>query len=365
MAAGDPTSDNQGSVASDKSARRPSDKAAFSDIADRGSVDSGVSTALAVQSPPASSSGSLNGILADAELRADAEGAYSFNTMRAYRADWADWTAWCARRGCPSLPAEPRALRDYLVDLASSLKLSTIRRRLAAIARAHKLAAQPLDRLDPVVYHALRRLGREQAHAPAGRAEVMTADIAAMLKHVRPGIAGLQDRAVLLLGYAGGVRRSELVALELPHDIEWKRDGILLKLRRSKGDQLGRGQEVAVAYGKHEATCPVRALKKWLQGSGISSGPLFRAVEHGRIGAEALSDKAVYRLVKRLAEAAGLDPAPLGAHSLRVGHVTQARANGALREDAQRQLRHKRAETTEGYDRGKALRSTTSSKLGL
>src|SRR5579883_178506 len=147
----------------------------------------------------------------DPELRADIEGSYSLNTMRAYKADWADWCAWCERNGKPPCPAEPRALRDYLVDLASTVKLSTLRRRLAAIGRAHRLAGLHLDRLDPAIYHALRRLARERGSAPKGRAELMTADLAAMLRVVPKSLRGTRDRAILLLGFAAGLRRSEIV----------------------------------------------------------------------------------------------------------------------------------------------------------
>jgi site-specific recombinase XerD len=284
--------------------------------------------------------------------------------MRAYKADWADWCAWCARHGKRPLPAEPRSLRDYLIDLAVVLKVSTLRRRLAAVGRAHKLAGYQLDRLDPAIYHAMRRVARAKGQAPAGRAELMTADLLAMLKGLTPDLRGVRDRAILLLGFAAGLRRSEIVDLKV-NDIEWRRDGVTLKLRRSKTDQEGRGQEAGVLYGKRQGTCPVRALKRWLEAAGHRDGPVFRAVARGRILERGLTGWMVWDLVKRCAARAGLDPKQLGAHSLRVGHVTQARANGADLSHAKRQLRHKRLETTEGYDRGRALRDSTSGKLGL
>jgi site-specific recombinase XerD len=308
--------------------------------------------------------GELAGFLQDPELKEDFRGAYSLNTMRAYRADWADWCAWCARHGKRPLPAEPRAIRDYLVDLAAGKKLSTIQRRLSAIARAHKLAGVQLDKLDPTIWHALRRLRRQATHAPQGRAELMTGDLVAILKVIPQDLRGLRDRAILLLGFAGGLRRSEIVAFEV-NDLEWRRDGIKLRIRRSKGDQEGEGQEVGILYGKKESTCPCRALKRWLEASQICDGPVFRAVVGDQVGERRLSDKIVWKLVKRYAARAGLDPSKLGAHSLRVGHVTQARANGADLAHAKRQLRHKRIETTEGYDRNRSLRDSTSGKLGL
>jgi site-specific recombinase XerD len=300
----------------------------------------------------------------DADLKADIDGAYALNTRRAYRADWADWCAWCQRNGKRPLPAEPRALRDYLVDLAAGRKVSTLKRRLAAIGRAHKLAGHQLDRLEPAIYHAMRRLAREKGAAPRGRAELMTGDILAMLKVAPKSLRGTRDRAILLLTFAGGLRRSEVVDLDV-NDVDWRRDGIAVQIRRSKTDQEGLGQVVLVEYGKREATCPVRALKRWLQESQICDGPIFRPVEAERPTARRLNDKMVWHLVKRYAARAGLDPTRLGAHSLRVGHVTQALANGADAIKAKDQLRHRRLETTLGYNRGRSFKDNTSGKLGL
>ncbi len=301
----------------------------------------------------------------DAELRADLAGAYALNTMRAYRADWRDWSAWCERTHNRCLPAEPRAVRDYLADLAAGKKVSTLRRRLAAVSRVHLQAGAKLDTRDPAIANFMRRIAREKGTAPAGRAEIMTDDLEAMLKGLPKNLRGLRDRAILLIGFAGGLRRSEIVDIEV-NDIAWRRDGLLLTLRRSKTDQEGRGQAVGILYGRREAMCPVRALKRWIAAAEINdAGPLFRAVEAGKAIPRRLSDKMVWRLVKRCTAAAGLDPARLGAHSLRVGHVTQALANGADALKAKEQLRHRRLETTLGYNRRRSFDGNSSGKLGL
>lgn len=300
-----------------------------------------------------------------APLPSDVAGAFAANTRRGYASDWRDWMAWCGERDRNAIPASPADVAEYLRERAARRKMSTIRRNLAAIAQVHRLAGLQLDRNDPALHFALRALAREHGVAVEGKRELMTADIEAMLSTFGKDLAGLRDRALLLVGFAGGFRRSELVALDVG-DVVFRRDGMILTIRRSKGDQEGRGQLVGVRYGQRERTCPVRALKRWLEASGLTEGPLFRAILRGRPRDHRLSDKAVWRLVKGAATAAGIDAAAFGAHSLRIGHVTQALANGADPLLAQRQLRHKKLDTTLGYNRaGDALKDNSSSKLGL
>jgi site-specific recombinase XerD len=303
-------------------------------------------------------------IQSDPELKADLQGAYALNTMRAYRADWRDWAAWCSRTGNRALPAEPRAIRDYLVDLAAGKKISTLRRRIAAIARVHKQAGQPFQADDPIIDNALRRLAREKGTAPQGRDPLLTDELGRMVKRMPEGLRGIRDRAILLLGFAAAVRRSELVDLDV-NDVAWRRDGMSLTIRRSKGDQTGLGQVVDVLYGRRESTCPVRSLKRWLEASKITAGPLFRPVERQLAGEDRLSAKMVAYVVKRAAIRAGIDPTLLAAHSLRSGHVTQALANGADPLKAQKQLRHRRLDTTTGYDKRRGFDGNSSGKLGL
>ena len=301
----------------------------------------------------------------DPELRDDFRGAYALNTVRTYRAAWRDWCAWCQRQGLVPLPAEPRTVRDYLADLGAVRRVSTLQHRVAAIAHAHKMAGVHFNRDDAVIVNVLRRLGRQNAKPSRRRAELMTEDIVRLLKATPPTLQGIRDRAVLLIGFAGGLRRSEIVDLKV-NDIEFRREGLIATIRRSKGDAEGEGQRVAIVHGKRQRTCPVTALRAWLEAAPAEGEtPLFRGIAGGKPLDRRMSDKAVWRLVKRYAARAGLDPNALGAHSLRIGHVTQARANKADLGSAQRQLRHRRIETTQGYDRGAPLRDSTSAKLGL
>ena len=297
----------------------------------------------------------------------DVAGSFAEETKRAYASDWRSWTAWCQIRSRSAMTATPRDIADYLKEQAEKrgLKMSTVRRRLAAIVQVYRLAGIAIDRNDQALVFALKRLSREFNLMQNGKSELMTGDIELMLGTMPIDLAGKRDKAMMLIGFAGGFRRSEIVALHV-HDIDWKRDGIVVTIRRSKGDQEGEGQYVGIRYGMREKTCPVRALKAWLAATGITQGPVFRSVIHGRLGDGPLNDKTVARVVKRSAAAAGLDASRVSGHSLRVGHVTQARENGADLGEVQRQLRHKRIDTTAKYDRKpSALRNSTSGKLGL
>jgi site-specific recombinase XerD len=297
------------------------------------------------------------------------KGAFAANTRRAYRAAWENWMIWCGERGKDALRASEADVADYLRQRAErGDKMTTLRVRLAAITQARRLAGETLNRDAPELHFALKALAREYGIASKGKTELMLADIEAMLSVLRgDSLAAIRDRAILLSGFAGGFRRSELAALDVP-DLEFRRDGLVVTLNRSKGDQEGRGQIVAIVYGRRERTCPVRAIKRWLDASGLTEGPLFRPMlRRGRVvGDHRLSDRGIYEVVKATARAAGLDAEKFGAHSLRSGHVTQALENGADPIAAQKQLRHVKLDTTLGYNRrGAALKGSSSGKLGL
>jgi site-specific recombinase XerD len=301
----------------------------------------------------------------------DVAGSFAANTRAAYAADWRAWETWARIHNVPTLPADPHELVGYLKEMArSGFKVATVKRRLSGIAQIHKLAGEPLDLRAASLEYALKRIAREHGAPRVGRAEVMTADLEAMLKHLdRSSARGMRDAAILLVGFAAGLRSSEIVGLNFG-DVEFGRDGAIILLRRSKTDQGGQGQQVGILYGRREAMCPVRALKGWMKLAQAplidAKGPIFGHIREGIPTAQRLRRDAVWSLVKRLGTAAGLDAARLGAHSLRVGHVTQALANGADVVKAKDQLRHKRLDTTLGYNRRRSLLAdNTSGKLGL
>ena len=179
-------------------------------------------------------------------------------------------------------------------------------------------------------------------------------------------LAGTRDRALLLVGFAGGFRRSELAALDV-EDVVPTDDGLVVNLRRSKTDPEGRGRDVGIPYGSSPATCPVRALTAWTTAAGISDGALFRRVNrHGRVGVTRLHSDSVGIIVKRASQAAGLDPARYAGHSLRAGLATQAYLNGAGELAIMRQTGHRSLEMVRRYIRdGSLFRENPAAKLGL
>jgi len=180
------------------------------------------------------------------------------------------------------------------------------------------------------------------------------------------GPLGLRDRALLLVGFAAALRRSKLVGLDV-EDLGFEQAGMVLTLRRSKTDQEGQGQTVAIPYGRHDSTCPVLAVKVWLDASGITAGPVFRAVDrHGNIAAARLSDRAVANIVKRAAAAAGLDPADYAGHSLRSGMATAAARAGASERAIMDQTRHRSVAMVRRYiRRGQLFADNAAGRLGL
>lgn len=173
----------------------------------------------------------------------------------------------------------------------------------------------------------LKGIRRALGVAPSQKAPISPSELRAMVKTRPDTLQGLRDRALLLVGFAGAFRRSELVGLDVG-DAVFGEDGLTVTLRRSKTDQEGVGRKVGVPYGSTPQSCPVRTLRRWLEGSGITEGPLFRPAKGRTVGALRLSDKAVARLVKRAAKDAGLDPSRLSGHSLRSGLATAAAKAG-------------------------------------
>lgn len=249
--------------------------------------------------------------LADAEIDAAlsfAEQEKSEATRRAYRSDLCIFTAWCGARDLEALPAGPETVARFLSSQATAgAKASTIGRRCAAIGYAHKLAGhrEPPTNAETVkaVVRGIRRtIGAGQVRKAPATAEV----ISEMMKHRPDTLAGKRDRALLALGFAGAFRRSELIALEVADLVEVP-DGLRVTILRSKTDQEGQGQEIAIPRGYRLRA--VEAVQAWLAAAEISSGPVFREVKKGgRVQGAALSDRSVAAIVKQRAAAIGLSP---------------------------------------------------------
>lgn len=250
------------------------------------------------------------------------------NTERAYAADWRDWEGWCARRGFRAQPAAPETVALYLRSLDDAGKRSsTIRRRLAAIGWHYRAAGLPSPADEPLIRSVLDEIRDLQQIARIGKTPLLTGDLRRMLAALPSSVTGIRDRALLLIGFAGELRRTELVALDV-EDIERRPDGMALRLDTTSG-RYRRGNLIRLTRQDEPETCAVTAAETWLDASGISAGPLFRSINrHGQLGERRLSDKAVALVVKRAAEEAGLDPARYAANSLRSGAAIERRLAG-------------------------------------
>jgi integrase len=263
------------------------------------------------------------------------------NTTRVYRTGWAQFTAWCDEHRVVALPAGAETVALYVADLAKDAKPATIDLRLAAISAAHRAAGYDSPTKEEAVRLVRRGVRRTLGTAQRQVHPVTVPDLRTMLEGLGSDSAGCRDRALLLLGFAGALRRSELVDLDVA-DITEGTDGLTVRLRHSKTDQEGAGRTNGIPYGSNPVTCPVRAWRAWLELSGITEGHAFRPVDrHGRIGPTRLSAPAVALVLKRHAVRAGLDPREVAAHSLRAGLATSAAAAGVPERVIAEQTGHK------------------------
>ena len=290
-------------------------------------------------------------------------------TMRAYTQGWQHFTAWCDQRQVVALPAAPETVAAYLADLAQNgRKVATLTRRLAALAQAHQLAGFPSPTRDERVRTVLKGIKRTIGVAQRAKSPATTEVLKLLLDQLPDSLLGVRDRALLLIGFAGAFRRSELVGLDLA-DIQTDPQGLLLTVRRSKTDQEGAGVVKAIPYGRNEETCPVRALALWREQAGLTKGdgPLFRPMDrHGNVKPQRLTTQSVALVVKRYAAAAGLDPDQFAGHSLRAGLPTSAAQRGVDERNIMRQTNHRSVLMVRRYIRdGERWRNNAAGQVGL
>jgi integrase len=304
--------------------------------------------AVTADAPPLTAAGQA----ALAAAQALAKRATAAATLRAYKADWTHFAQWCAGHGFVCVPAAPATIGAYLASLAASHAPSTIRRRLAALGKMHRfndLPWNPAHRdIQGPLQGAIRTNGR-----PAQKAAALTLPmLRQILATCDQSVRGRRDRALLLFGFVGALRRSELVSLNV-EDVAIVPDGLRLRIRRGKTDQAGQGAEIGLPRGRHVETCPVRAFEGWQAVARRKAGPLFRKISTGDgIGDTALHPDAVrWILAQRVAMAGivvdGFDR--LSAHALRVGFITAAYDKGVRDEDIMRHTRHRDLRTMRGY----------------
>jgi site-specific recombinase XerD len=305
---------------------------------------------------------------APAELRAAVARASGFaraekadSTRRAYRSDFAIFEAWAGEHAASALPAAPETVAAFIAAEAErGTKASTIDRRLAAIRYAHKLAGLAIPTDDERVRATARGIRRTIGTARTKKAPATNDRLLAIVPTAivslraddgarEPSLAALRDRALLLVGFAGAFRRSELVALDVA-DLEETTEGLRITIRHSKTDQEAAGQTVAIVRGS--VACPVEALKAWLSAAGIVDGPLFRPINKGdRVATSRLTAQSVALIVKAHTERVGLDPRQYAGHSLRSGFLTSAAKRGANLFKMMDVSRHRSVDTLRGYVR--------------
>ncbi|WP_027142933.1 site-specific integrase [Mesorhizobium sp. WSM3626] len=267
------------------------------------------------------SQGGLPGMSADVQRLISA--SLSDGTKRGYQNDIAHFEDWGG-----IVPAPPETVAAYLAELSATYRTATIVRRVTALSKAHDAIGAPNPTKSEIVRATMRGIKRTLGTATKEAKPVLREDLFQMLERMGDGAKDIRDKALLLLGFAGAFRRSELVGLDIA-DIEHVRQGIVVTLRRSKTDQIGAGRKIGIPFGRSK-WCPVKHLTEWLDQAKIETGPLFRGVNrHGYVAEQRLSGEAVCIIVKQRAEAAGFDPGGYSGHSLRAGLATSAAMAGA------------------------------------
>ena len=302
------------------------------------------------------------------QAREFAAAAKAANTLRAYRADWLDFQGWCEAHHVIPLPATPETVALYLTDRAATLKTASLARRITTINRAHQAVGHPSPATmqNAVVSEVWKGIKRTKGTAQRAKKPLLTSDVRRIIADLPEDLHGARDRALLLTGFAGGFRRSELAALRV-ENLEFTADGAIIRLGKSKTDQEGQGRRVALPYGSDPNTCPVRALRAWLEQANITAGAVFRGIDRfGVVSNQGLHADSVAYLVKRAAGRAGLETMEYAGHSLRAGLATQAAMNGASELAIMKQTGHRSLATVRRYIReGTLFRDNAAAKLGL
>ena len=300
------------------------------------------------------------------EAREYLDASLAPNTRRAYAVDLREFRSWCDAHAVSWMPAEATTLVAYLTSLAKTHKVSSITRRLAAISVAHRFSQQKTNPVkDFKVRQILEGIKRKKKCAPTQKHPTVTLHIKEMVGEIPPTLQGLRDKALLLLGFSGALRRSELVGIDV-EDLALCKEGLVVTIRTSKTDQYSFGRKVGVCFGDNESTCPVKAVTNWMKASGVSTGPLFRPIQWSKVQEERLSDKAVARMVKRYGADIGLEASKFSGHSLRAGLVTSAIQAGVDPLDVQRHSGHASLDMLKRYIRDATVfRGNPTSKIGL
>jgi len=278
----------------------------------------------------------------------------SQNTLRAYKSDFRDFSLFCIKHGLQSMPSNPNTVSIYLTNLSKSqAKMSTLRRRLVSIGVVHKLKGQYLDTKHPVIIENLLGIKRAKGSIQRGKKPILINHlqklIEAINKDTSPEIKKLRDKSLILIGFSGGFRRSEITSLDY-EDLEFVEEGLKILVRRSKTDQFGEGHLKGIPYFANSSLCPVKSLKEWINISKINNGPIYRKFNKGfSLSNLRLSDQSVALLIKNYLNIAGIDSINYSGHSLRSGFATVAADSGADERSIMAMTGHKTTEMVRRY----------------
>ena len=262
------------------------------------------------------------------------------NTLRAYQADFKDFRLFCIKNGLVALPTEPKILSIYLTHLSSFCKFSTLKRRLASIKVIHKIKGHYLDTKHPIITENLLGIKRVYGVKQKSKKPLLINDLKLIINQIneeKNEIKKLKNKSLILIGFAGGFRRSELVSIEYD-DIDFVNEGVKILVRRSKTDQTGLGMTKAIPYFENKTYCPVISLKKWINYSRITNGKIFN-----------ISDKTVALTIQKYALLAGLDKTKYAGHSLRSGFATSTAEIGADERSIMAMTGHKTTQMVRRY----------------
>lgn len=271
------------------------------------------------------------------------------NTVKSYKSDWKDFVTYCQTNNLPYLPADIGTVMNYISEKAETNKVSTIVRRLSSINQAHEAMGLESPTKSFNVKAVVKGIKNTKGTMPDKKASAVLEDIRAMVKSLGESLIDTRDRALILIGFAGAFRRSELVSIKV-EDLEFDREGLTITLRSSKTDQEGQGYKKGIPYGSNLDTCPIRSLQYWLKESQITEGHVFRSINrYGRISISAMTDHSVARIVKKLAKKAGMDEQKYSGHSLRSGLITTCANAGVDERTIMKQSGHKSITVMRGY----------------
>ena len=263
------------------------------------------------------------------------------NTIRAYKSDFKDFSMFCAKNGFSSLPTEPKIISLYITYLSSGRKISTLKRRIASISVVHRLKGHYIDTKHPIIIENLMGIRRKTGSFQKSKKPILINELKQIIKAIDATNKNkgrvLRDKAIILTGFSGGFRRSELVSIDY-NDLEFVSEGVKIFIKRSKTDQSGEGMIKALPYFDNKEFCPVTFLKKWLDISKIRNGLIFN-----------ISDKSVALLIKKYASVAGLDPEKYSGHSLRSGFATVSAEFGADERSIMAMTGHKTTQMVRRY----------------